>query len=75
MKKEILTILGKNHTTPAVFDKETSEASALYTYKGDVFCLKDGWDFPFDDITETGKSNILSILKAKTFRFDNTFQG
>lgn len=73
---EIIAILGRNHTTPAVFNNyQKLEAHAIYTYRGEIFCLKDGLDFPFEDLTQKRQSDILNELKAKEFRFDNSFQG
>lgn len=74
-KEEIISILGDDHTTPAVFNTTTLETSAIYTYENDVFCLKNGWDFPFDDLSPKAQIDILTELKAKAFVFDNTFQG
>lgn len=79
MKKQILNILGDNHTTPAVFNKGTLETRAVYTYKGDVFCLggpgNEGMDFPFDDLSPKGQSDVVKELVAKSFVFDDTCQG
>jgi hypothetical protein len=79
MKQEILNILGGDHTTPAVFNKDTLETRAIYTWKDDVFCLggpgNEGMDFPFDDISPKGQADILKELQAKEFEFMAWFQG
>lgn len=73
MKQEIINILGTNNTTPAVFDQDL-EVSAIYTYKGDVFCLNDGRDFEFNEVSTKGQADILGAIKSKRFKFDKSFQ-
>ena len=76
MKEEIITILGRNKTTPAVFNNwQKLKTSAIYTYRGNVYCLKDGMDFPLDELSEKEQLKILNELKAKAFKFDKSFQG
>lgn len=74
--QEIVKLLGRNHTTPAVFNNyKKLETDAIYTYRGEVFCLRGGMDFPFEDLTPKGQADVLNELKAKSFVFDNSFQG
>lgn len=75
MKKEIIKLLGKNHTDPVVFEKDGIEIGAIYTYKGDIFCLEGGMDFPFEDVSKDGQLEIFTEIKANRYRVDNSFQG
>ena len=72
-KKEILEILGRNHTTPCVFD-DWSIVQALYTYRGDVYCLNNGEDFCFDDLKNKQKIKISEMIKTKKFVKNKSFQ-
>ena len=79
IKQQIIDIFGDNHTTPAMFNKDTLETRAIYTWRDDVFCLggpgNEGMDFPFDDISPKGQADILKELKAKAFVLNDAFQG
>lgn len=75
MKKEIIKILGENHTDPVVFEKTGMEVSAIYTYDGDIYCLEGGRDFPFEDVSINGQLDILTEIKANRYIVDNTYQG
>lgn len=73
-KKDILNRLGKNHTTPCVFDKDWKFVEAIYTYKNDVYCLSMGEDFPFDDLSDREQSIVFQEITNGRYVLDETFQ-
>lgn len=75
IKEQLIQLISEHGTTPVVLDKETLETSALYYFEKDIFCLKDGMDFPFDDISDKGQADILVEVKAKAFTLDPSFCG
>lgn len=72
MKNDIISILGRNHKTPIVFNSK-QETDAIYTYKGEIYCLKMGRDYEFDELTQKGKDDILKALKEKDFILNKRF--
>jgi len=72
MKKEIIEILGKNHTTPVVFK---SLGKGIYTWKNGVYVLKGGMDMEFDEFTESEQSDMLTELKAGNYVLDASYIG
>jgi len=74
IKEQILKILGENHTTPCVFNNEYQEVRAIYTYKNNVYCLNQGRDFEFDEVSLKGQQKILQAIEKTEFRKDKTFQ-
>jgi hypothetical protein len=73
IKEELISILGKNSTHPCVFN-ENLEVDAIYTYKGNVYCLDKGMDFPIENVTNECQVDILDAIKSKKFIVDKTFQ-
>lgn len=75
MKQEILNLIGNNQTKTLSLNNTTiEEVHGVYTYRGDVFCLKDGEDISFDDLTENEKNKIYKAIKAKEYIIDPTLQ-
>jgi hypothetical protein len=76
MKEEILNILGKNHTNTIEFISVNnySEVYGLYTYKGDVYTLKEGQDIPFDELTEKEQTKITSMVLSKQWKINKSLQ-
>jgi hypothetical protein len=73
-KQEILKKLGRDHTTPCVFDKDWNFAEAIYTYKNDIYCLYEGRDFEFNDLTDHQKNIIHREIMGNNYILDETFQ-
>lgn len=72
MKQDILNKLGKNRTTPAQFtEKNYDEVYGLYTYRGE---FKEGWDIPFDDITEKEQKEAHALIMADKFVYNDALQ-
>jgi len=73
MKESIVNILGKNHKHTIGF-KETQEISGLYTYKGEIYCIHAGEDFPFENVSEAGKKKIHQAILDGKYKIDRTIQ-
>jgi hypothetical protein len=73
IQQQIIEILGLNATDLAVFN-ENLEVDAIYTWKGDIYCLHRGLDFPFEDLTQRGQKDLLQAVKTKNYVVDKTFQ-
>lgn len=75
MKGELLQLIGDNQTdTLALNNKNYEEVYGIYTYKGDIFCLKNGYDIPFDGLTKGEQKTIYKAIKAKEYVIDPTLQ-
>ncbi len=79
VKKMVSTIidkLGSNHTETISFTSvnENNKVYALYTYRGDVFVLKEGMDIPFEDIDYDEKKDVINYIESGTYVVDNTIQ-
>lgn len=74
LKQEILKKLGKDHTTPCVFDKDWNFVEAIYTYKNDVYCLFNGEDFPFDDLSNNQKIRIVREIVENRYVLNKSKQ-
>ena len=73
IESDIIHILGNNQTTPAVFSADL-EVGGIYTYHGRVYCLEGGMDFSIEEVSEKGQNEILTAIKEKKYKLDNTFQ-
>jgi len=73
ISEEILSILGDNAIHPVVFE-ENLEVDAIYTYRGEVYCLDSGMDFALSEVTNEGQEYILEAVKNKKYIIDKTFQ-
>ncbi len=76
MKKDILSKMGMNRTTPAQFtaDRKYDEVYGLYTYRGDVYVFKEGMDIPFDEITEKEQKEVHAFIMADKFVYNAALQ-
>jgi hypothetical protein len=65
--EEIIKILGPNNTNPIQFleNKKFPEISGIYTYKGNVYVLKDGGDYNFNLLTEKEQKEIINMTLSK----------
>lgn len=61
--------------TLALLNNRDLSAHAIYTYDGDVFCLKDGRDFYYDYLSQNEKYEIANEILEGNYRIDPTFQG
>lgn len=67
IEKKIVEILGDKQTKPAVFNDKL-EVTAIYTWKGNVYCLFMGKDFPLSEVSEKGQINILNAIRDKKYK-------
>jgi hypothetical protein len=75
MKEKIILELGENHLDPIEFDNVPyNDVYGLYTYKNDVFCLKDGMDMSFDELTINEQKNIVSMFESKKWKINKSLQ-
>lgn len=75
MKEDIIGKLGKNHKKTIGFNNiPYTEVYAIYTYRGNVYCLKEGIDIPFDDLTEEEQKKIINLVKNGNYKVDNSVQ-
>ena len=76
MKEKIILGLGENHKNPIEFldVKYHTEVYGLYTYKGDVFCLKDGKDIPFDELIIGEQKKIVTMFESKVWEVNASLQ-
>jgi len=74
--QEILDKLGANHTDTIAFTevKEYNKVYALYTFKNEVYVLKEGMDISFEEITEQEQKEVLNLFNAGSYVVDNTIQ-
>lgn len=72
MKKSILSKLGDNHLTPCVINDMNL---AIYTYEGDIYCIRDCMDLPFEDLEESERHSIESAILNSEYIKDDTYQG
>jgi len=74
--KELIEKFGKNHTDPAVviFGDKYVDAYGIYTFKGEVFCINEGMDFPFEDLEKEKQTKIISAIKENKFEINPAFQ-
>jgi hypothetical protein len=66
MKEQIINILGKNHKS-IEFDL-VDGFYGLYTYRGEVYVFKDGWDIPYTEIDSKTQKKILDIIISKKWK-------
>lgn len=73
IKDELISILGEDATDPCVF-VENLQVEAIYTWKGDIYCLDKGMDFSIDSLEKESQIDILNAIKNKKYIVDETFQ-
>lgn len=75
MKQQILNILGNNHKdTIELLSATSNEPYGLYTFKGDVYILKDGEDLAFDDLTPTEQKKVTNQVTSKNYKVNKSLQ-
>lgn len=76
MKEQIIELLGKNHTNTIQFlsVKNYYEVYGLYTYRNDVFVLKEGMDLSFDELTEKEQKKVFNMVVTKDWKINKTLQ-
>jgi hypothetical protein len=68
MKKIIINKFGDNHIEAIeLLDAVENEPYGLYTYEGEVYILKDGEDFNFDELTLNEKTNIINQISSNRY--------
>ncbi len=72
MKKSIINVLGSDHLTPCVINDMNL---AIYTYEGEIYCIRDCMDFPFEDLEESERQSIESAILNSEYIEDDTYQG
>lgn len=70
----ILEKLGDNHIDPIVFEN-INPPLGLYTYEGSVYCLRNGYDFDFDDLDSETIDTILNEFEKSNYVINESFQG
>ena len=75
MKKEIINILGSNHTnTVELLSTKKNDIYGLYTYEGNVYVLLDGDDIDFDDLTLLEQTEIKNQIVSYKWKLNKTLQ-
>lgn len=75
MKEKIIELLGKNHKDPIDFQTSYDQVYGLYTFKGDVYVLKQGMDLDFEeDLTEKEQKKVLELVLSKKWIVNPSLQ-
>jgi hypothetical protein len=75
MKNQIIKIIGDNHTESLeLLLANDNEPYGLYTFKGDVFVLKNGFDIPYDELTLPEQKKVFNQIKSNNFKLNNSLQ-
>lgn len=78
LEEQIIEVIGKNHKRPFALTevKHYHEVHAIYSYKSQVFCLKNGDDIPFVELTVAEQKTIHDFIKADKYKLTSkSFQG
>lgn len=74
MKNRIIEILGKNHTTPVEFLLFCHEIRGIYTYKNDIYVLKNGEDVSFSEFELEEQSFMTNQILNGNYKINATLQ-
>lgn len=74
--EEIIKKLGKNHKNPCVvwFSNTYEDGYGIYTYKGKVYCIYMGIDYPFGDIDAKMQPKLIDAILNDKYEVNPSFQ-
>jgi hypothetical protein len=74
MKQDILKVFSGKATKQFINSKGYDTVYGYYVWKGEVFCLKEGMDIPFDELTEKEQEFVHKEVLAGNTKINNALQ-